>query len=251
MADRDVEAGEGGVSPLGVNLPPEVQEARILKPIPDTTPMERVAGAVAAAAVITSLVAIIIEQSFLVIIAGILSAFVGPYAYFQQTQLTEIAALKETQMAVQNEVNRLKNENNRLEVNVSKMGESVEHLKDVKTALDTITATQGQTIAQFGQQVEANRKNLKMLQTNVKDVVVQNLMSILERIDSDRDSQIEAHEVEEALDQLKKLDGVTVDATRFRKAFSGLPSTSLLHVMQNILREDLPAEEKIFTFPKQ
>ena len=248
---HDIEAGKAATPLAGVNLPPEPEEARILKPIPDTTPMERVAGAIAAIAVGTSLAAIIVEHSVLVIVAGVLSSFVGPYAYFQQTQLTEIKALKETQMAVQNEVNRLKNENNRLEVNIGQMGESVDRLEDVKTALDTITATQGQTIDEFEDQVENNRNNLRMIQMNLKNVVVQNLISILERIDTDGDSQVETHEVEEALDQLKKLEGVKVDAQKFRKAFSGMAVKSLLDVVGNITRDDLPAEERIFEFTGQ
>lgn len=242
---QDVEAGN---ATGGVNLPPEPEEARILKPIPETTFMERVFGIIAAVAVGTSLAAIIVEHSILVVVAGVLSSFVGPYAYFQQTQLTEIAALKETQMAVQNEVNRLKNENNRLEVNIGQMGESVDRLEDVKTALDTITATQGQTIDEFADQVEKNRSNLKMMQMNVKNVVVQNLISILERIDTDGDSKVETHEVEEALDQLKKLDGVKVNAQKFRKAFSGMAVKSLLEVVGNITKDDLPADERIFEF---
>ena len=242
---QDIEAG----TPYrGVELPPEPAEAKILKPLPDTTPMERIAACIAAAAVITSLVAIIVEQAAIVIVAGVLSSFVGPYAYFQQTQLTEIKALQETQMVVQQEVNRLKNENNRLEVNISQMEESVQRLQDVKTALDTVTSTQGQSISEFAQQVEANRTNLKMMQTNVKNVVVQNLISILERIDTNRDLQIEAHEVEEALHQLRKLHGVKVDAQKFRQAFSGKTTKSLLNVVGNITRQDLPENERIFEF---
>ena len=131
------------------------------------------------------------------------------------------------------------------------MGESVERLEDIKVALDTVTATQGQTIQEFAEQVEKNRDNLKMMQTNVKNVVVQNLISILERIDSDRDSQIEPHEVEEALDQLKKLDGVEVNAQRFRLVFSGMAVQSLMNVVGNIQRDDIPPEERIFEFPEQ
>lgn len=249
MADNDFQDIEAGTAtPAGVNLPPEPEEARILKPIPDTTIMERVAGVVAAITVGTSLAAIIVDYSPIVIVAGVLSSFVGPYAFFQQTQLTEIKALKETQMAVQNEVNRLKNENNRLEVNIGQMGESVDKLEDVKTALDTITATQGQTIDEFANQVERNRDNLKMMKMNVKNVVVQNLISILERIDTDGDSKIETHEVEEALDQLKKMEGVKIDAQKFRKAFSGMAVHSLLEVVRNIRSDDIAAEDRIFDF---
>jgi phosphomevalonate kinase len=99
--------------------------------------------------------------------------------------------------------------------------------------------------------VEANRANLKKLQTNVKNVVVQNLISIVERIDTDGDAMIESHEVEEALDQLKKLEGVKVDAKKFRKVFSGMAVKSLSNIIGNINRADVPPEERIFEFPEQ
>lgn len=67
----DVEAGGGGGG--GVNLPPEPEDKGALKPIAETTPLERVFGIVAGGALATSLAAIIIEQSAIVIVAGILS----------------------------------------------------------------------------------------------------------------------------------------------------------------------------------
>ncbi|CAB9500431.1 expressed unknown protein [Seminavis robusta] len=246
----DVEKGEVEATPAGVNLPEEPPEARILKPIPDSTAMEKLMGLVAAIAVGTSLAAIIIERSFLVILAGILSSFVGPYAYAQQTQLTEIKALKETQMAVQNEVNRLKNENNRLDVNIGQMEQSLERLEDVKTALDTITATQGMTVKEFEQQVAKSRNNLNHMQLNVKNVVINNLMNIMERIDTDGDDTAQAHEVEETLDAIKKLHGVKVNDGNFRKAFSGKTVKSIMNVVSNIKKiGDIPPEDRIFEFP--
>ena len=91
----DVETGNAeALEAAGVNLPPEPELKGPLKPVAETTMKERIAGGVAFCAVGTSLAAIIVEQSVVVIVAGLLSSVMGPYAYYQQTKLTDIATLK-------------------------------------------------------------------------------------------------------------------------------------------------------------
>ena len=58
--------------------------------------MEIFSGALATVSVGTSVTAIVMAYSPIVLTAGILSSVVGPYAYYQQTKLTDIIALKET-----------------------------------------------------------------------------------------------------------------------------------------------------------
>lgn len=87
------------------NLPPEPEVGKgFLKPIPETTTIEKVAGGAAVVSVVTALAAMIVEGGIVVYFGGILSAVVGPYAYWQQVQLTDIKALKETQEKIEAEV---------------------------------------------------------------------------------------------------------------------------------------------------
>lgn len=103
-APADIETGGGGGT-TNPNLPPEPEIGKgLLKPIPETTPLERIAGGAAVISVVTALVAMIVEGGIVVIVGGILSAVVGPYAYWQQVQLTDIKALQETQAKIQMEV---------------------------------------------------------------------------------------------------------------------------------------------------
>jgi regulator of replication initiation timing len=99
------------------------------------------------------------------------SCTLGPYAYWQQTRLTDIAALKETHKAIQAEVDRLHVENERLSSSIKELGESVQRLEDVELALDVITKTQGQSVGEFEDQVAQNRKILKSMKTNLKSSV--------------------------------------------------------------------------------
>jgi hypothetical protein len=85
----------------------------------------------------------------------------GPYAYWQQTRLTDIKALQETHEAIQVEVDRLHVENGRLTSSIGELSVTVEKLEDVEKALDAISQTQGKSITLFTEQVEKNKEILK------------------------------------------------------------------------------------------
>ena len=100
----DIELGKinGGGDDAQVEVPPEPKTGQgFLKPVPETTPIERAAMGAAGVAVVTALLAMIIEGGAIVLIAGILPILMGPYAYYQQVWLTDIKALKETQGKLQ------------------------------------------------------------------------------------------------------------------------------------------------------
>ena len=86
MAAADIEQGaiaEGGTA-----------EKQKLKKVANHTPMELLSGGVAAVSVATSVAAMILNPATPVYVAGALSSVIGPYAYYQQTKLTDIIALK-------------------------------------------------------------------------------------------------------------------------------------------------------------
>eukprot|EP00545_Synedropsis_sp_CCMP1620_P005888 CAMPEP_0119013374 /NCGR_PEP_ID=MMETSP1176-20130426/8419_1 /TAXON_ID=265551 /ORGANISM="Synedropsis recta cf, Strain CCMP1620" /LENGTH=246 /DNA_ID=CAMNT_0006966463 /DNA_START=124 /DNA_END=864 /DNA_ORIENTATION=- len=243
----DVEAGNNA----GGGIPPEPELKGALKPIAETTPVECIMMVVAGAAVATSLAAIVIEQSAVVVIAGLLSMAMGPYAYFQQTRLTDIKTLKETHEAVQMEVDRLSDSNDRLSKNISELSNTVDRLEEVETALDVITNQQGQSVSAFAEQVDTNRQLLKDMQGNVQNTIVQNLLSVVFASDTDKDQIVDEEEVEVLIARLQKIGGIEVHDDRFRTAFAGGSFTSLMNVVSNLLKDDVPEEERIFDFNQQ
>lgn len=156
--------------------------------------------------------------------------------------------MKETHEAIQAEVNRLHQENERLSKNIGELTESVDRLEDVSLALDAITQTQGQSIGDFEKQVEENRNILKSMKTNLKSSVLQNLLSVIMSSDADKNMIVDDEEVEVLIRRIESIGGVEVHDDRFRAAFSGKSVSSLMSVIQNLLRDDIPAEEKIFEF---
>jgi archaellum component FlaF (FlaF/FlaG flagellin family) len=230
----------------GAELPEVPDDRGPLKPIAETTPRERVAGIVATCAVATAVAAIIVEQSAIVFVAGILSAIIGPYAYYQQTRLTDIAALKETHEAVEAEVNRLQAENERLAANIKELGSSVEHLEEIDEALQVITSTQGQNVSAFEDQVKENREILGKMRENHQANVLQNLLSVILRCDTDGDFTMDDSEVDNLMAKLERVGGVKVRRERFRNVMANRSIDSVMDVVKNLLQEDTPEDQKIF-----
>jgi hypothetical protein len=258
----DVEAGKASAaagaaasSPpnAGANhLPPEPATGRgFLKPVPETTPLERAAGVVAAAAVATALVAMVVEQSAVVIVGGILSCVVGPYCYYQQTRLTDVRTLLETRDALRGEVDRLEGENQKLVANIDGMTNSVDRLEEIDQALTVITQTQGQSVEAFEKQVQENKKILHDMKANVKASVLQNLLSVILRSDKDGDMTIGEAEIRDLVRRIQNLAGVTVHEDRFRRAIEGQSVQAVLEIVKNLLRDDVPEEERIFDIQQQ
>jgi hypothetical protein len=240
----DVEAGQGGSNLV---LPPEPEINKgFLKPIPETTNTERVAGGIAAGAVATALAAMVVEGSVITIFAGILSSIVAPYAYWQETRLTDIKALQETEQAIQVIVDSLQVENQRLTKSVDDMSETVTKLDDVEQALTVITETQGNAVETLSKQVEEYKDNLRRMQSNVKGSILRNLLSLFQRMDTDGDAQVSDAEINDCILRMKNVPNVTVREDKFKESFQGVSTRAVMGLVKNLLKDDLPEEEQIF-----
>lgn len=205
-----------------------------LKAIKETTPMEMVAGVVALSAFGSSLAAIIVEQSYVVLAAGILSMVTGPYAYYQQTRLTDIKALKATHAAFVREINYLKNENDRLEKSVEELGSTVSGLEETEFALQTISEIQGQNVALLSEQVEDNNKILDRMQGSLKTAVLNNMLSIIIRCDKDEDWKFDDDEINNLIHRMENINNIEIHDEKFREAIvkNGEDGRALKNVMK-------------------
>jgi len=235
---------EGGI-PSQSSSP---KKGKKLKKVWAHTPMEIFSGAVAVVSVGTSVTAIVMNPGTIVYIAGALSSVIGPYAYYQQTKLTDIIALKETHEAVKREVDRLQRENIRLNETVGELSDTIDKLEDVEQALDVITQTQGQSVAAFAEQVKENRDILGQMQKNLRANVLQNLLQVVIRSDQDDNMQIEEDEIDDLISRIKKINGVEVREDRFKDAImsSGGSLSSVMDIIKNLMADDISGEDEIF-----
>lgn len=153
--------------------------------------------------------------------------------------------------AVKQEVDKLQEENKRLANNVEDLTTSVQHLDDVQQALDVITKTQGQSIDEFSQQVQQNKKILKQMKSNLKASILQNLLSVVLRSDTDRDFVISEGETDDLVRRLNNIAGVQLYESRFRTAITGQSITAVMDIVKNLLKDDVPDDEIIFVLEKQ
>lgn len=239
---------EGGL-PVGSSSP---QKSKKLKKVMSHTPMEIVSGGIAAVSVGTSVAAMILNPMTPVFVAGALSSVIGPYAYYQQTKLTDIAALKETHEAVKREVDRLQGENIRLNETVSELSDTIDKLEDVEQALDVITQTQGQSVAAFAEQVKENREILGQMQKNLRANVLQNLLQVVIRSDQDDNMQIEEDEISDLISRIK-MNGVEVREDKFKAAImsSGGSLSSVMDIIKNLMADDVSEEDEIFVIKEE
>lgn len=219
-----------------------------LRPIAGNTPMEILAGGIAATSVATAAAAMVLQPYNIVFAAGGLSCAIGPYAYWQQRRLTDVVALQETHKALAEQVERLGKENTRLHETVVDLSETVDRLEDVEQALDVITQQQGQSVEAFEEQVADNREILNKMQSNLKANVLQNLLQVVIRSDKDENMTIEEHEIGDLINRIKGINGVEVNEPRFRDAItsSGGSLQCVMDIIRNLMDDNVTEGEEIF-----
>lgn len=220
-----------------------------------TTPMEMLAAGTAVAAVATSVAAMALNPLGPVIIAGSLSSAIGPYAYYQQTQLKDIRAMEETHLAFKEEVDRLHKENARLNAVVGELSNTIGKLEDVEQALDVITQMQGQSVEAFAEQVKDNQNILDQMQMTLKANVLQNLLQVVIRSDKDGNMQIEEDEIDDLSARMNKINGVTVRRTLFKERILSDSDGSgclegVMNIIKNLMNEN-DGEDAIFIIEEE
>mmetsp|Transcript_28172 Transcript_28172/g.61370 ORF Transcript_28172/g.61370 Transcript_28172/m.61370 type:complete len:267 (-) Transcript_28172:105-905(-) len=227
---RDIETGDGAAA----------KSRDPLTMVAESTPLEKVVGVMAAAAVGTSLAAMVVQGGSIVLVAGILSCIVGPLAYWQQTRLTDIRTLQETHEAMKAEVDRLTVENDRLAKSVEELTTAVGKLEDTEKALDAITETQGKSVAAFADQVEQNKEILAKMNENLRANVLQNVISILIRSDTDGDFIIDDAEVDNLISRVEHLNGVDIHDANVRKVISDNKGdiNALMVILKGVLNKE-------------
>jgi len=192
--------------------------------------------------VFASVAAIFISGSVVVYVAGALSMVIAPYAVFQQRQLTDIESLQATHDRMHSEVSRLHEENLRLKNNVEELEGTVMRLEDVEGAINMLTETQGLSVQEFSKQVEDNRQILAKMQNNLKTSVLQNLLTVIMRCDTDGDFTVKEEELEGLLKRLKSITGVRVREESFRNlvAQSNGNIDAVMEMIKDVMDADNP-----------
>lgn len=238
-----IEEGQGGGA---ASRNPKGKKMK-LKKIAHHTPMELFHSALAILSVGTSVTGIILTISDsatrgITIFAGALTAVIGPYAYYQQTKLTDINAVKATYEAVKREVGRLSAENRRLRDAMGDLKHTIDDLEDMETALDVITGTQGHSVEAYAEHVEEIAEILVQMQKNLKAYVLQNLLQVVIHHDRDHDMLIEESDIGDLIRRIRKINGVEVVEKEFRELV--MKSGGSLAAIMDIIKDSMAEGEE-------
>ena len=218
--------------------------------IAHNTPMEIFHLSLAVLSVGTSVAGISIRvvegaASTITIVAGVLTAAIGPYAYYQQRKLTDIVALKDTYNAIGREVGLLSAENQRLHDEMEHLKQSVDKLEDTETALDVITDTQGHSLQRVANHVKESKEILVQMEKNLKATVLQNLLQVVINHDRDNDMKIEENEIDNLIRRIKMINGVDVVEEEFRELVlkAGGSLSAIMDIIKNSMTDEDDADE--------
>ena len=211
------------------------------KKLANHTPMEILHGFVATVSILTSLTSMVLTRGDgVVIFAGALTCVIAPYAYYQQTKLTDINFIKATYMSITRQVDRLNTENRRLHDKLTELTNTIDRLEDVEVAMDIITGTQGQSIEEVTEQVQQSAEILAQMKKNLRAYVLQNLLQVVIRSDHDDNMKIEDDEIDDLIRRIRNINGVEVNEEEFRKlvAKSGGSLTKVMDIIRNMMAYD-------------
>jgi hypothetical protein len=122
LAFVDPELGEG--TPL-LGASTDGGDEQPLEDIKDWTRRERAVAGISAISFGSSVGAMMLSPTPVVLTAGTIGALLAPYVAFQQQKITDVQALSETNQRVQEEVQQLQQENGKLQAQVTDLTESV------------------------------------------------------------------------------------------------------------------------------
>ncbi len=252
-------SGEQGFEafPSGANEPqegetqpdePEVDERQALGMVKETTLIEYAAGALAIVSVSTAVATMLITGGFIVNGAGIFAILLGPYSYWQQRNITDVKALKETHEALVREVDILSSENERLKGLVDDLGTSVDKLEDMEDTFDYINEMNIESVDEFRQQVKEAKINLRMMKKNLKASALQNVITVVLNSDMDRNFIFEEAEVEKLIENLKAINGLEMNEKRFRNLISENHGSvdAVVRILNDIVHRNQNSGDEIF-----
>lgn len=151
----------------------------------ENTPMEIIAGGLAFVSMTTAVASMIVVSGIFINVAGVLALLLGPYSYWQQRNIGDVKALKETHEVLVKEIDQLKSENERLKGLVEELGGSVEKLEVIENTLDQISQMNIESVEELSRQVQESRAILGMMKRNVKASALQNIITVV--LNSDKD----------------------------------------------------------------
>mmetsp|Transcript_42 Transcript_42/g.46 ORF Transcript_42/g.46 Transcript_42/m.46 type:complete len:267 (+) Transcript_42:1726-2526(+) len=193
---------------------------------------------------VTALIAIIVEDSFITLVAFSIPLVTCPYMMFQRTKLNRLPSLCELLNSTRQESNRLSAEIEKLAYETNQLEHTIHKLKDVEGLLEQQVVSQGRSVNQFRAIVKENGSIQRQLKKIHETHVIEQLLTAIMKSNHDNGFHINDNELEILIARVKNLNGIRKDADvdrELRSAFQNSNSKSMrtvFGVAKELLEKD-------------
>jgi hypothetical protein len=120
----------------------------------------------------------------------------------------------------------------------------------MQKTLETVRAVEGQSLDELEKQLETSKDILDKMQENLMADVLQNLISVVLVCDKDGDLTLGDEEINSLIIKMEGVNGIDLnqDLLRAKLVEKGRSLNAVLDVCKNILDDDVPADQNIFSF---
>jgi len=222
------------------NFNPE-DDDEYLKKLPEWTMWELTVAGVASGSVVTSVFALVIAGInpfiYAVAIAGIL---IPPYSAFQEQKITDCKAMKETNLAMDREMENLQFNNERLQEQNTSLEESVGRLQDMKSAYEECQKMDKISLTKLESQLQTSKRSFLQMEINRTNEIVDNIFDVIINADQDDNWTLDDKEIETLIENIEGIVGVEVADELLKKMIieNGRDLDSILNVIKGLLDGD-------------
>lgn len=223
---------------------------KALSMIAEQTLVEKLVALLSLLVLASAIASLVMVGGTVVKAASIIMVLLSPYSYYQQTRITDIRALKETYAALTGEVNQLEERNQELRSKVDDLHAVVDKMQDMEDVIEAISETQGKSVESLLETVQENEQLVQQLESNVRAVVLQNILSVVFSSDTNGDKKLSKEETNALIHNLRQINGVQIDQGHFRKIVEENQGSiqGISKIIGNLLTTTPSDETPLFVF---
>mmetsp|Transcript_3497 Transcript_3497/g.4643 ORF Transcript_3497/g.4643 Transcript_3497/m.4643 type:complete len:279 (-) Transcript_3497:214-1050(-) len=175
-----------------------------------------------------------------VILAALFAIVIAPIVIALQIKLEASDTMTQVLNDLRSDVNRLQDENEKLEASINVMDEEVTKLKEQESRLGEITSAQGTTVESFVGLVKENKELLRKEKLIVRQETAQLLSSVVINCDGDCSGTFDEKESRILALKLKALPGVKLNEEKFYQSLRDTDGSmgALLKMVNRIVLDD-------------
>mmetsp|Transcript_12710 Transcript_12710/g.16057 ORF Transcript_12710/g.16057 Transcript_12710/m.16057 type:complete len:264 (-) Transcript_12710:277-1068(-) len=196
-----------------------------------TSVTDKVFYGIAGVAVLASVGGFVLTEGRIVDFATSLTAVFSGYAAYQKHELRELKDHREVAQELHAKADKMKEQNELLKANVSKIENHVKRVDVVEGELQKITGVSKENVDRLMKCTNEYKKIHERMKEILKVQIMQTIITTVIQSDTDRDFTIEEKELGMLVLRLGLIEGINFNEERFRKLFAGKQKHSIKSVL--------------------